>query len=234
MYKLEPNEYSQLDYFRNLQRYNPTERLLRYKRNVIGLGGFVLFFIFAGINIQGFSGGFIKGTIERPGMVFIFISIFYVYNYFMFYLILRKETELHNFTGNSIQAFAQAIVKYIVKKEIGKFMEQAFSGPDHGYEPRNFSFIGTGEENKLKGQFKLDPETLNMHKDEIKAIPGFEIDTHTINVIYTINDDDKAYYKENKNLLRQALMHEFMDYIFPKYFGIIALLAIIYQCINII
>ncbi|VAW99391.1 hypothetical protein MNBD_GAMMA21-2751 [hydrothermal vent metagenome] len=72
MYKLNQTEHKNLDYSRDIVRYQPDERLLRYKRNTVGLGGFVLFVIVAGISVDGFSGGFIRGNIDHPIMVFVF------------------------------------------------------------------------------------------------------------------------------------------------------------------
>jgi len=105
-------------------RYQPDERLLRYKRNTVELGGFVLFFIVAGISVDGFSGGFIRGNIDHPIMVFVFLSGFYVYNFYMFYVHLNKGLEKHDFTVNSWRHYIISVAKLAIKIELGKIIPQ--------------------------------------------------------------------------------------------------------------
>lgn len=203
---------------------------------MIGIGGFVLFYFFAGINIEGFSGGFIKGTIAKPHLVSSFLCLFFIYNFFMFYVYLSKEIERFNFTADTLRSFGVAISKFIIKREIGKILQASGFGhiTDNEYEPKNFSAIGTKSEREIKTQFTIDPETRNSHEKEIEKLPGFEFDIHAIIFTYEISDDDERFYNENKDLLRRAVTHEFMDYIFPKYFGSFVLIAIFVEAIRVI
>ncbi|MEK9201403.1 MAG: hypothetical protein AAB944_00365 [Patescibacteria group bacterium] len=224
MYELNENEYRNIEYFKNLHRYSAPDRLLRYRRSVIVLGGFVLFYYFSGITVDGFSGGFMKGTIERPQFVPAFLSFFFLYNFYMFWLYLRREISTHNFRVNSLNAFGIGVARYIIKREIGKYFSQ--SGGRGEYEPKNFSMHG-GSENIVQVQFTLDPELRQKHEKEIQGLPGFKLDQHVINFDYKISDTDKKFYEENKDFLKSILVHEFMDYKAPKYFGLFVALVII-------
>ncbi len=234
MYKLTTSEYKQTEYFKNIQRFlSPApDRLLKYRRNVIGLGAFVLFFYFAGINIEGFSGGFIKGTIEKPYLVSMFLCLFFTYNYFMFYVHLNKEIERHDFTVNNILSFGTYIAKFIIIREIAKIIKiSGISIGNSGYEPKNFSVI-TSSENNIRTSFTLDLEIRKANEKEIRKLSGFEIDKNVIIFDYEMSEEDKKYYSENSNLIKQAVINEYMDYLFPKYFGVFVLMVIAYKSIN--
>lgn len=225
MYDIKDHEYRNLERFKTILRYSAPDRLLRYRRNVIVLGGFVLLYYLAGITVEEFSGGFIKGKILNPEFVPAFFLFVFLYNFFMFSIYLRREISAHNFKTNSLHSFGIGVAQYIIKREIGKFFSQA--GFDKEYEPKNFSLRGDLRENIVKVQFTLDPEIRKKHEEEIKKLPGFSLDQHTINFDYQISEADKKFYDENKDFLRNTLIHEFMDFKFPQYFGSFVVLVII-------
>ena len=225
MYDIKEHEYRNLERFKNILLYSAPDRLLRYRRNVIVLGGFVLFYYLAGITVEEFSGGFIKGKISNPEFIPAFFLFVFLYNFFMFSIYLRKEINTHNFKINSLYSFGIGVVQHIIKREIGKFFSQ--TGPDKEYEPKNFSIRDSSRENVVCAQFTLDPEIKRKHEEEIKKLPGFSLDQHVINFDYEISEADKKFYDENKDFLSNTVIHEFMDFKFPKYFGSFVVLVII-------
>ncbi|MCU7797280.1 MAG: hypothetical protein KZQ75_09135 [Candidatus Thiodiazotropha sp. (ex Myrtea spinifera)] len=230
MKQLTDHEYRQLEHFKNIARYRPSDLLMRYKRNVILFGSFVVFYHFAEIHIEGFSGGFIKGTIGHPELVPLFLALFFIYNIYMFDLYIRKELDFHDFQVNDIRTFGVAISRYIIKQEIGKFVQS--DRPDNEYEPKNYSLVSKSAVDEIKVQFTLDPEIRKAHDSEIEKLDGFTLDTHTINYNYKLTDHDKKFYEDNRGFLTNLLIHEFMEFKFPKIFGGTVLILIFYISIS--
>lgn len=224
MYDIKEHEYRNIERFKNILRYSAPDRLLRYRRNVLVLGGVVLFYYLAGITVEEFSGGLIKGKIVNPEFVRAFLLFVFLYNFFMFLVYLRREISVHNFKINSLYSFGVGVAQYVIKREIGKFVSQSSTGKE--FEPKNFSIRSSSRENVVEAQFTLDPEIRKKHEEEIRKLPGFSIDQHTIKFDYEISEADKKFYDENRDFLRDTLIHEFMDFKFPKYFGLFVVVAI--------
>lgn len=191
---------------------------------MIVLGGIVLLYYFAGILTNGFSGGLVKGTIERPQYIHVFLLAYFFYHFFMFWLYLQREMSTHNFTVNSLNSFSSSVARYIIKREIGKYFRQF--GLEEDYEPKNLS-QQTSSENLVQLRFTLDPEVRQKFEMKIQELPGFKLDKQAVFFEYTISDTDKKFYEENKDYLQNIVLHEFMDYKFPIYFGVLVVLVII-------
>jgi hypothetical protein len=172
--------------------------------------------------VEGFSGGYIKGTIKYPQAVPAFLSIIFIYFFYMFWIYLQREKSTYNVRVNNLISFGIEITRYIIKREIGKFFPRSLS---EEYEPKNFSVIGS--ENLVRTQFILDPEIRQSHEKEIQGLSGFSLDQHVVMFEYEISQADKKFYEENKDLFKTIIDHEFMKYKFPKYFGLSVLLVII-------
>ncbi len=189
-------------------------------------GGIIIFFYFGGIKVEQFSGGLITGKIENPQFVPAFLWLIFLYNFYMFEVYLQREIELHNFKINNLNSFGIEIARYILKKEIGRFFQ--FSEIET-YEPKNFVILGSSKKNLVECQFTLDSELKNSHFKELKLIPGLTLENHGIKFKYEISNADKEFYKENKNFIKRILVHEFMDFKFPKFYGVIVLLLVYFS-----
>lgn len=193
-YTINHQEYSKTEYFSKIQRYSPSQRLLRCKRNVLLVGGFVLAFIALGIKVEGFSGGFIRGHIERPDLFIYILELVFLYHFYMFFVFLEKEKEKHILNTNKFHIYAGSIAKYIVKREIGKLVQESGLSVDQGdYEPKNFSMVGKQTEEEANVQFVLDAEFRNQLKDQISALKGFTLRSNDLRFSYSVSDKDKKF-----------------------------------------
>lgn len=235
MYELNDDQYRQIDYFRDINRYIPTERLLRHRRNVVAIGGFVLFFYFAGIDIQEFSGGFIRGTMKRPNMVSPFVGLFFIYNFYMFHTNLYKEKEKHNFTVTHLKSFGVNLARYIIKQHIGPIIIPYSTNPlAKEFEPQNLSTTGRGPHKNIEVSFSAGHKVTETEKQKIEALPGFKVEKNTINFSYALTDKDVDFFKDHKDLFRSVAKNEFMDFRFPEYFGAAVLLTIMVESVIVI
>lgn len=114
-----------------------------------------------------------------------------------------------------------AVARHIVKREIGRLL----GTEEDEYEPKNFS-IQNPPSDRVRVNFRLDPELCKLHEEEIKKLPGFSLNGSIISFEYQISDADRRYYEDNKDLLKRTLVHEFMDFKFPEYFGYVVSIVI--------
>lgn len=230
-YRLTNDEYRTVAHFENITRYKPDDRLLKYGKTVLLSGTLVLGYYLIGLDVRGLSGAFIQATIKRPELVPVFLVTWFLYNFYRFDVHLRHAISIHNFKIDNLRSFGQSVARYIIRKEIGRYFQS--TGIDHSYEPKNLSDVGSNDE-IVMWQFTLDKEIRAKHDDEISKLPGFLLDRHTVKFEYRITNADRQFYEANKDYLRTIGLHEFMDYRFPRNFGIVvSVMILLFQVISV-
>lgn len=233
--KLQEHDYKAIDLFTKRQRYIPNDRLLKYRRNVVSLGGLILLVILAGIPITNLKilslVGIVGGDIARPYFIFIFLAIFFGYNFVMFYLYLKREIGALTFSQMSFGGFCNGVANYYLKKLLS---EKVFNQRTGDIERFLDDMLSSGPitEDTIQLSVNLLPETIIKYRAVIEEISEFtmpEPGKSELIFKYTPTVQDKQFYDENKNYLKSILLHEFMDFEFPKYFGFVVVLAIFYH-----
>lgn len=229
MLVIQEREYKDIDYFKNLDVISPTQMLLRFRKNVFLWGSLVIFISFAGLVIEGVSGGFIRADIVNPHVINIYISIIFIYSYIQYFLQLNNEYSSHSGKSSSIQAFSRELTFYLFKRELSTiipgFNENSYSFISYAKNPRQEE-----KSNKVSCE-ELSPEVIEHRADDINKRDGFSLQGDKVFFEYRLSADDETYFHKNYDQLRNANLNEFLHYEFPVFFGGFASILIVYDLI---
>lgn len=236
--KMEKSEYKELDFFKRLTEFNPDQKLMGHKRNVILLSSFVLFYYLANVEINGYTGFFIQGKVHNEFIIPVFVIFFQAYNYMMYInLFERKErTKLFDYDRT---LYAISIMEYLVEKIIKQHLK-AKNIDNHNISVYIAMVDNTKHKDRYIGHLRLNDQSFeiinskldsdesdaNMWRHYFSKFTSEHTNPETnIHFDYTLTEEDKSFYKINTELGKVAIRHNYMEYIFPKYFFWFSLLV---------
>ena len=178
------------------------------------------------MNINAFSGGFIKADIENSFIIPVYVSLFFFYSFAQYYLQLDNEYSAHSNLVSSIQGYGNHLALYIFKRELRNMI--------NGFNEANYSFSVVGknprqEESTYKAQCNgMPPEQILEYNDKIINNEGFSVADNVLSFTYLLTEKDIEFYNKNHNQLKNANFNEWLQYKFPLWFGYIISVVIIY------
>lgn len=223
MYQLTDEQYKGISYFKDLD-FVPPERLSKYRKNLIALGGTLLIIGFAGIQITEFSGGLIKGEIRNPELLSLFLGLIFLYNFWMFMVVLNRSLWQRSFKRGDLLNFTNSVAKYAVTRELQGQIKPYIAIKSLSCSVKNRANI------TVQCSLTFDRHLVDSVKSIVANIEGLKLVENGqfvgFNYEYTASEQDKNYYYRNQGLFSKIRLDEFMEYIFPQCLGTLVLIAI--------
>lgn len=234
-------ELEQIDFFRKRSRESLDPKLNLYKRNLILIGAFILFYIFGDVNLKTVNAVLIQGDINNEIAVSIFSTAFFIYSSIMFWVYSRREVSKIDASRNLLKDFTVNVASHIYRREMNKVLNQLglgsfvvganFSAEIIDDDPRKVKCFTTvtGDDfiNNYLSEFVENNEIELKDAGGYKSVPDGSVGKNII-WRYQLSEDLDSYFNKNTSYLKSLHVYEFFELKVPLYFIISVLGCVLY------
>lgn len=223
-------DYRQVEIFKSLEPIVPSDILLTYRRGVFIWGGFMLFVFFAGLSVTGFEGIFIKGNIQNTSVITILFGLCFYYYFVQYVLQLNREFAVHSLQI-SMDSFCGGLNLHLFRQEL-KAIDKTFDENNVKFQSDGGGRFGgpkEGGESVFTYANCLDYIVRNRVQIERSETLELISDMGQIRRKYRLDEFDKRYFEKHYDQLKNANLHDFMQFKMPVLFGGIVLVLIVYS-----
>lgn len=227
--------YRKCEPFCNYELSEPSMDLKSSRRHVFSWGGLIIFIFFGGITIESFNGGFITATIQHPQIVTVIVCLYFLYNFFKYFLLLDKEKHLMKQKLYTIDVFGQSLSKINMQVRMNELNKEKYELMDHDLKNR-FASGSYKDENNIRifravwqrpPKNIIDAFLINENK-----LDDFYVQDGDIYCTYNLTPEDIEYYKLNINKHKYSNILEKLEYLIPIWLGSFILFLIAYSLIG--
>jgi len=201
------HEYNNIDYFRDLQSYNPSQRLLKYRLNIILICGALLFYLLSDFKAKSINVVFVQGDFQNTYLIDLFLWGYLIYNFLMFYLLSKTEIEKYKLLY-TFPSFAVEVAKYKVGQGLKRLIGD--SPPVDEFRVAKGELSLSHVEDGGKNGFRIQMSQKYFSKlgialnAEVLTPEGFLFDRHVVFYDYYPDEHDSIAFEKQKSFLRHA------------------------------
>jgi len=215
------HQYYQVNLYKDAVEYNPSDRLLRHRRNLIVSGSIVAFYFLAGLHDVEFNGALLRGEIEREYWIPLFLVAIFFYNFIQFGIHLSEQKAKHYHSKDLLNWFLIGVAVEVAKLELAEVVKGI---KYEEWQPQNLVWENLkGNPDAVSISFQLGGIETDQRLELERRNFSFQQPEGDASFEYHSIDADRNFFYQHQDYFVKSRRLRVVDYNLPMVFGGIVL-----------